>query len=281
MGELFVEERQIVVPGDRLALGMDYLPAGGAYRDGEEIRSSVVGILGINGRVLRVIPLNSHYSPRPGDMVIGKITDMTNSLWFASVDSFRDGILTLREVPEYVDDGADLTQFYNFGDYVLAKVSAVGRTNVLLSMKGPGLRKISGGRIIEINSAKVPRVIGKQGSMISLLKDKTSCRIIVGQNGLVWVQGAPEHELVAVDAINFINEKGHLQGLTDRVSDFLDKAMKNVVVHDSEEKVEKEKPQKEKPKKKEKENSDDEEEAPKRRAVGRNAKKTVKRGSKK
>lgn len=276
MGKLFVEERQIVVPGDRLASGMDYLPAGGAYRDGEEIRSSVVGILGINGRVLRVIPLNSQYSPRPGDMIIGKITDMTNSLWFASVDSFRDGILTLREVPEYVDDGADLTQFYNFGDYVLAKVSAVGRTNVLLSMKGPGLRKISGGRIIEINSAKVPRVIGKQGSMITLLKEKTGCRIIVGQNGLVWVQGAPEHELVAVDAINFINEKGHLQGLTDLVSDFLDKAMKNVVVHDSEEK-----PQEEKPKKKAKKESDDEEEAPKRRAVGKKVKKTAKRGSKK
>ncbi len=280
MGKLFVEERQIVVPGDRLASGMDYLPAGGAYRDGEEIRSSVVGILGINGRVLRVIPLNSQYNPRPGDMVIGKITDMTNSLWFASVDSFRDGILTLREVPEYVDDGADLTQFYNFGDYVLAKVSAVGRTNVLLSMKGPGLRKISGGRIIEINSAKVPRVIGKQGSMITLLKEKTGCRIIVGQNGLVWVQGAPEHELVAVDAINFINEKGHLQGLTDLVSDFLDKAMKNVVVHDSEEKPQKEKPKKEKTKKVKKE-SDDEEETPKRRAVGKKAKKTAKRGSKK
>ena len=280
MGKLFVEERQIVVPGDRLASGMDYLPAGGAYRDGEEIRSSAVGILGINGRVLRVIPLNSHYSPRPGDMVIGKITDMTNSLWFAKVDSFRDGILTLREVPEYVDDGADLTQFYNFGDYVLAKISAVGRTNVLLSMKGPGLRKISGGRIIEINSAKVPRVIGKQGSMISLLKEKTGCRIIVGQNGLVWVQGAPEHELVAVDAINFINVKGHLQGLTDRVSDFLDKAMKNVVVQDSEEKPQKENLKKEKVKKVKKE-SDDEEETPKRRAVGKKVKKTAKRGSKK
>ncbi|MBT3865620.1 hypothetical protein HOF78_00780 [Candidatus Woesearchaeota archaeon] len=146
-------------------------------------------------------------------------------------------------------------------------------------MKGPGLRKISGGRIVEINSAKVPRVIGKQGSMISLLKDKTGCRIIVGQNGLVWVQGAPEHELVAIDAINFINEKGHLQGLTDRVSGLLDKAMKNVVVHDSEEKPQKEKPKKEKPKKVKE--SDDEEEAPKRRAVGRKVKKTAKRGSKK
>ncbi len=276
MGELFVEERQIVVPGDRLALGMDYLPAGRAYRDGEEIRSSAVGVLSINGRVLRVIPLKSNYNPRPGDMVIAKISDMTNSMWFAQIDSFRDGLLTLREVPEYVEDGADLTQYYNFGDYVLAKISAVGRTNAMLSMKGPGLRKISGGRIVEINPAKVPRVIGKQGSMISMLKDKTGCRIIVGQNGLVWIQGAPEHELVAIEAINYINEKGHLQGLTDLVSDLLEDKMKDVVVHESEEK-----PKEEKPKKKASKSDDDEEEAPKRRAVGKKAKKTAKRGSKK
>ena len=226
MGELFVKERQIVVPGDKLASGMDYLPAGGAYRDGEEIRSSVVGILGINGRVLRVIALKTHYNPRPGDMVIAKITDMTNSLWFAKVDSFRDGLMTLREVPEYVDDGADLTQFYNFGDYVLAKVAAVGRTNLMLTLKGPGLRKISGGRIIEINSAKVPRVIGKQGSMINLIKNKTGCNITVGQNGYVWIKGTPENELIVAEAVKLIEEKSHQEGLTEKMDAFLSSKVK-------------------------------------------------------
>jgi len=278
MGELFFEERNIVVPGDKLAMGMDYLPASGAFRDGECIRSKVLGILGINGRVLKVIPLKSQYRPRPNDMVIGKITDMTNSVWFAKIDSFRDGVLTVREVPEYIGDGDDLSQYYNFGDYVLAKVLNVNSTNAGLTMKGPGLRKLSGGRIIEVNSAKVPRVIGKAGSMISAIKEKTGCRVIVGQNGLVWIQGEPEHEFVAVEAIKLINEKGHLQGLTELVSEFIDKKMKNVSKKETEEKPKVEEKQVTQEKKSDK---DDEEEQPKRRAVGRKASKKVAKRSKK
>ena len=274
MEELFVEDKQIVIPGQTLADGMDYLPALGACRDGEKIRSSVIGVLGISGRVLRVIPLKSQYKPRHGDMVIAKITDMTNSIWFADLDGFHDGVLTMREVPEYINDGDDLTQYYNFGDYVLAKITNVSRTNAGLTMKGPGLRKLSGGRIVPVDPAKVPRVIGKQGSMIGLIKDKTMCRVIVGQNGTAWVQGAPEHEEVAVQAIEMINKNGHQQGLTELIGEFLDKKMKEVVVEDSEEKPKEDK----KEDKKESKSESDEEEKATRRAVGK--KKTAKRNKK-
>ncbi len=274
MGELFVKERQIVVPGDTLATGMDFLPAGGAYREGDDVRSSVVGILGINGRVLRVIPLKSQYRPRPGDMVIAKVSEMTNSVWFAEIDSFRDGVMTMREVPEYINEGDDLSQYYNYGDYVIAKIINVGRTNCGLTLKAPGLRKLSGGRIVKVNPAKVPRVIGKQGSMITTIKDKIGCRMIVGQNGLVWVQGEPQHEMLAIEAIKLIEEQGHLQGLTEIVGEFIDKRMKNVVkVTDTEEK-----PQtnlEAQP------HVDHEEEMPKKKAVGKKTKDTATRGKKK
>jgi exosome complex component RRP4 len=273
MGELFVKERQIVVPGDVLATGMDYLPAGGAYRDKEDVRSNVLGVLGINGRVLRVIPLKSHYRPRPGDMVIAKVSEMTNSVWFAELDGFRDGVLSLREVPEYVGDGDDLSQYYNFGDHILAKVINVGRTNVGLTLKGPGLRKLHGGRLIHINAAKVPRVIGKQGSMIGIIKDKTGCRMIVGQNGLVWIQGPPQHELVAIEAIKLIDEKGHLQGLTEVIGEYIDKKMKNVKKQDSEEKPHE-------PEKASEKKSNEIEEKPQKKAVGNKNKKIVTRGKK-
>ena len=75
---------------------------------------------------------------------------------------------------------------------------------------------------MEINSQKVPRVIGKQGSMISLIKTKTGCEVTVGQNGLVWVKGTPEGELKAEQAIKLVEEKSHLEGLTDRVGKFLE-----------------------------------------------------------
>jgi exosome complex component RRP4 len=90
-------------------------------------------------------------------------------------------------------------------------------------MKGVGLNKLKGGRIINVASNKVPRIVGKQGSMVSMIKDATKCNISVGQNGLVWINGTPDGELLAVKAIRKIEEESHLSGLTDRVKEFLDK----------------------------------------------------------
>ena len=91
-----------------------------------------------------------------------------------------------------------------------------------LTMKGPGLMKLKGGMMIDVTPSKVPRVIGKQGSMISLLKERTGCKIIVGQNGKVWIKGENfENEKKAVDAIKMIEEFAHTAGLTDRISGFL------------------------------------------------------------
>jgi exosome complex component RRP4 len=277
MGELFFEEKTIVVPGDKLANGMDYLPAGGAFRDGENIFSSVIGVLNNNGRVLKVIPLKSKYTPKPGDMVIAKVAEMTNSIWFVNIGGPNDGIMSVRDVPEYVGQGDDLSQYYNYGEYVVGKVVEATRKNFNITLKAPGTRRLSGGRLIKIDSAKVPRVIGKQGSMISLVKDKTGCRIMVGQNGLVWIQGSPDRELVAVEAVNLINEKGHVSGLTEVVSEFLDDKMKNVSDDESEETAHAVKKDN-KETKKEKKEENDEEEKPTRKAYNR---KNSKRGGKK
>ena len=96
-----------------------------------------------------------------------------------------------------------------------------------LTMKGPGLRKLSAGRMIEINPQKVPRVIGKAGSMISMIKEHTGCNMIVGQNGKVWISGKdPNDESLAVKAIRMIEEQSHISGLTDAVKRFLEKEAK-------------------------------------------------------
>ena len=95
-----------------------------------------------------------------------------------------------------------------------------------LTMKGPGLRKLGEGRILRMDPNKVPRLIGKAASMINLLKETTGCRISAGQNGVIWVQGAPGPELVAVKAIRKIEAESHIPGLTDRVKAFLDDEIK-------------------------------------------------------
>lgn len=226
MGQLFVQDRELVVPGQVLADGMDYLPSSGAYREQDKLVSLLLGLVTLEGRLVKIIPLRGRYMPKIGDVVIGKVIDMTFSNWFIDIGCTNNGVMGLSEVEEYVEKGSDLSAYYDFGDYVVARVSNVMRNNIDLSLRGPGLKKLGPGRILNINSSKVPRLIGKQGSMISLIKEKTGCRIIVGQNGIIWVQGNPQNELLVQETIQLVDERAHIEGLTEYVTHFLDDEVK-------------------------------------------------------
>jgi exosome complex component RRP4 len=137
---------------------------------------------------------------------------------------------------DFIARGADLTQFFNLEDYVVVKiVNVTSQKLVDLTTKGPGLRKLYGGRVITVNCNKVPRIIGKQGSMVSLIKNATGCKIIVGQNGIVWLQGEPMSEVIAIQAIKKIEEESHISGLTERVTEFLEKSCGKIEPRESSE----------------------------------------------
>ena len=106
-------------------------------------------------------------------------------------------------------------------------VNVTSQKLVDVTMKGPGLRKLKGGRIIEVNPHKVPRIIGKQGSMVMMIKDATKCNITVGQNGLIWIDGEPMNELLALQTIRKIEKESHMSGLTDKIKEYLEKTNKH------------------------------------------------------
>ncbi len=229
MEKINVKDKDIVVPGEIIAESMDCIPASGTYRDGNNIIAAQVGIVSIEGRLVKLIPLSGRYVPRPGDTVIGRVTSVGFNNWFVDIGYANEAVLPLKEATsEYIDKGADLSKYYDFGDYMVCQVIRVTRSMAIdLSMRGPGLRKLNGGKIIYITPSKVPRVIGKQGSMINLIKEKTGCRISVGQNGWVWIQGeTPEQEMLAAKAIEMIEEKAHNSGLTDEITSLLSKETK-------------------------------------------------------
>ena len=85
---------------------------------------------------------------------------------------------------------------------------------ISVSMQDHGLRKLTGGMVIDVSPSKVPRVIGRNGSMIQMLKNQTGCRIYVGQNGRIWVDGDLDNIVRAVHAIKLIEEEAHSLGLT-------------------------------------------------------------------
>ncbi len=225
MTEVLVKEKEIVVPGEVLAKGMDNLPGAGSYREGEEIFSSRVGVVYLDGRAIKVIPVSGVYMPKIGDTIVCKVIDIAFSGWRVSTNSAYSAMLSLKDATsDYVNRGADLTQYYNIGDYIVCKVTNVTSQNLVdVSMREPGLKKLVDGRIIKVNTNKVPRIIGKKGSMVSMIKNATGCRITVGQNGLVWLQGDADNELIAIESIRKIEKESHLSGLTSRVKEFLER----------------------------------------------------------
>ncbi len=229
MSEITVKDKDVVFPGQVLATGMDYLPANGTLRQEEKIISLQVGLVNLNGRLIKVIPLTGPYLPRRDDVVIGKIIDVLPTGWRVDIGTAYGATLYIKDaVSEFVERGVDLTQFYDYDDFVMARISNINGLKLIdLSLKGPGLRKLTDGKIIKITPSKVPRIIGKQGSMISMIKEKTNTKILVGQNGYVWVSGIePEKERLAIEAINMINDESQVEGLTDRIEKFLGETKK-------------------------------------------------------
>jgi exosome complex component RRP4 len=216
-------ERKIAIPGEVIFKGEDYLPGEGTEKRGEEIVSLRFGVVEEMKNLVRVIPLSGVYQPRRGNVVIGKVEMITFNGWVVDINTAENAFLSLMEVPRYVNKD-DLKEVMDIGDMVVAKIYAINKRGTDLTLQASGLGKLEKGIIININPNKVPRVIGKEGSMISLIKDETKCRITVGQNGFIWIGGSKvEDELFAKKAILYIAENSLMSGLTDEMKEWFNR----------------------------------------------------------
>lgn len=217
--------REIVVPGEVLADAGEYKVGANAYELDGKIRANVTGMKTYNGDTVGVMVMEGFYMPVTGDSVIGVITDIGPSNWMVDINAPYPAPLHVSEVPWKVEFG-DTSRFLTVGDVVLLKILLVDESKkIQVTMKDAGLRKIEGGQLIEINYSKIPRVIGKSGSMIQMLKNMTDCRIFVGQNGRVWIDGDEENVEVAAQAIRIIDKESRSFNLTDRVREFIEEKL--------------------------------------------------------
>lgn len=223
MGVL-VKDKTVVVPGEVLADDLGFIPGHGTYRQNQKVLASRLGLANIEGKVIKTIPLAGRYLPKRNDVVIGRVMDILVSGWRVDINSPYTAVLSSKETPEFIERNEDLTRYFDLDDHVVGKITNVTSQNLVdLTVRDQGLRKIRGGRIVEVNTHKVPRIIGKKGSMVTMIKQATNCRIIVGQNGWIWVDGEPDKENIAVHAIRKIEDESHLSGLTERIKEFLEK----------------------------------------------------------
>ena len=217
---MMTETREIVLPGEVLVDVKDGRLGHGTFVEDGKIISKFLGILK-KGEYISVVPLSGVYLPKRGDKIIGFITGIEKVGWVVDINSPWEAFLPLSEaVDEFIDfRKTDIIRYYDVGDIVYANILDVKRGNIQLTMKEPMARKLKGGVTIRITPSKVPRLIGKEGSMINTIKEKTGTVIRVGQNGVVWISGEKVDK--AIKAIKMIEEKSHIIGLTEEISKLL------------------------------------------------------------
>jgi len=218
-----ISKRTIVIPGEVIVSGEDYLPGEGVRREGDDVVANRFGMSEVSGRVVKVIPLSGAYIPRRNNVVIGRVTDITFNGWLIDVDWAGNAFLPIAESPRFINQN-EMDQFLAIGDMLSAKIWSIKGKGIDLTIKGKGLGKLEGGFAFKVNASRVPRIIGREGSMIMLIKDKTGCSVSVGQNGWVWINGSDSASVFrARKAIEYVANNVHITGLTDHMEEWFNK----------------------------------------------------------
>ena len=222
------EKREVVIPSQLLGDVKDKKAGRGTFVENKKIYAEILGVLNDNNGFINVVPIKGRYDPFEKDFVIGIVDEPMASSWLVDINAAYPALLHVNEVPWDVEFG-ETEKYLNRGDCVMAKVLSVDQEKKLqITLKDRDLYKIRGGTMINVEPSKVPRIIGKKGSMISLLKKYTNCRIFVGQNGRIWIDGEEDGVKKVIETIKKIEDESLSYGLTNKIEELLKKDAKDV-----------------------------------------------------
>ena len=133
-----------MIPGDVITTAPLRL-RGNVTLNGKRILSTTIGLSDISHDSVRVIPLTGVYLPKIDDLVIGTITHISGSSWFADINSCYDGMLLAKDVFGRGSNANlnDMRARLGKSDLILARVANFDRTREpLLSIAGQNLSLI-------------------------------------------------------------------------------------------------------------------------------------------
>ena len=217
--------RKYVIPGDVVTTG-PYRLEQNVVLDGNKIIATAIGISEIYDDSVKVIPLTGKYIPKINDLVIGKVISHSSLSWELDINSCYVGFLPAQDVfgRDFSAHADELTSKLKSGDLVAARIANFDRTrDPLVTIADRDLGKIDSGDLVKISPSKVPRLIGKRGTMIQTIEMATNAVITIGQNGWVVLScDDAEGLLKAKKAIQMVDEQAHVANLTDQVKEMLE-----------------------------------------------------------
>ena len=202
-------ELRLVTPGMAIGPIAGKRVGSGAIAQNDTIIATRLGWAKEFNNTVSVDPINSAYMPRSGDLIVAVVAEVRNNLWFMNINGPFQGLLPMSLAPWKVEFGA-ARQHMGIGDVVLARVQEVDEChNVVLTMKGVGLRRLNQGTVVSVPINHIDRLRGEGNATVQRLRDAADSRIIIGENGRVWIDGDAEGTAWAREAIALTQASGH------------------------------------------------------------------------
>ena len=218
------DSNHFVLPGDVISNGSSSLKQN-VILEGDKLVSTTIGFTEINDGAVDVIALTGLYTSEVDDLVIGKIVSHNSLSWEVNINSSYRAMLPASDIfgKDYSPSRDDLSLKLIIGDIVLARIVNSDSRRPLITINGQNLGKIDDGELIKISPAKVPRLIGKHGSMIQSIEESTGASITIGQNG--WVIFKSDNPISLKNAIASIKMADlilHDDNLEEKIQNMLD-----------------------------------------------------------
>jgi exosome complex component RRP4 len=198
--------KEIYLPGDKLpaSVRVSRLNQNAIRRQGNVLYATVVGSVSDE----MFMPFEMVYIPKEGDSIVGIVTGRRSVGYFVDTGTAYEGLILSRETRIEL----------SIGDIVCGKVDRVEDEDTIIVSHA---KQLEVGRVLDLPPSKIPRIIGKEASMINLIKSHTGVDIFVGANGYVWISSKGKLNK-AIQAMTTIVNKAHMEGLTDEITKFLE-----------------------------------------------------------
>eukprot|EP00271_Cylindrocystis_brebissonii_P016426 TRINITY_DN39970_c0_g1_i1.p1 TRINITY_DN39970_c0_g1~~TRINITY_DN39970_c0_g1_i1.p1 ORF type:complete len:406 (-),score=83.55 TRINITY_DN39970_c0_g1_i1:247-1464(-) len=157
----------------------------------EDLRAAVCGVVERVNKLVSVRPLRSRYVAEIGDVVVGRVTEVTNKRWKVDVHAQQDAVLALSAVniPGGVQrrrtavDELSMRDLFAEGDLISAEVQSSHQDgSATLHTRSLKYGKLEGGQLV-----RVPPYLIRRLKHHFCTLEPPGVGVILGCNGYVWV----------------------------------------------------------------------------------------------
>ncbi|KAJ3011231.1 UNVERIFIED_CONTAM: Exosome complex component RRP4 [Siphonaria sp. JEL0065] len=184
----------LITPGETVTSDTAFMKGHGTYNDGDDLVGTVVGVVERINKLISVRPFRARYNGEIGDVVVGRISEVTQKRWKVDIGARQDAMLLLAAVNlpggelrrRSESDELQMRQLLAEGDMISAEIQAFfGDGAVSLHTRSLKYGKLKSGQLITVPSSLVKR--SKAHFIHYTFSEVLKVDVILGMNGFVWV----------------------------------------------------------------------------------------------